>query len=217
MRRWIVGVTAAGMCLAGACEEKSPPSGRTSPTNPTTILGKSAKTGRDVRDSIGGVQEQIGSQADALQGGPATEIGGVMFPVPSSWISQPKGGMRAAEYKVQTAEGEAVCVFFTGIGGNVASNINRWQTQIQADPGGEPKQADQRIDGMKVTLFDAVGTYTGMSAGGAPMQPQTGVRFLGAIIEAPRGPIQVRFTGPAGAVDAAEKDWKSMIFGMRGK
>lgn len=211
--RWMIACLAlgAGAGLVG-CEEKAPPT----PANPSTVLGKSAKSARDLRDQIGGAQQQQVSQAEGITGeGNATEIGGVLFPIAGTWQKGPSGGMRAAVYLVSAGGGEAECVFFTGIGGSADSNINRWKGQVSSDPGGEPRVTTDTIDGIKVTQVSMVGTYRGMSAGGAPSAPQPGTRFLGAIVEGPRGPIQVRLTGPAEVVDAAEPAWKAMIFGLR--
>lgn len=211
----LAGLICLSACVTTGCDEKSPPA---SPSNPKSIYGKSAKTARDVRDLAGGQQEQVGSQADQLTGqGNFIEVGNLMFPIPVAWQAQPKGGMRAAEYKITTADGEASCVFFTGIGGDTGANIERWKGQVKPDPGGEPKVTTATVDGFKVTQIDMVGTYSGMSASGGKSGPLPGVRFLGAIIEGPRGPIQIRLTGAAEVVDAVEGGWKALIFGLHQK
>ncbi len=128
--------------------------------------------------------------------------------------------MRVATYRIPPASGDkeagecGVFFFGTGQGGGVEANVKRWVDQFQQPDGkpvGVPKTAKQQVNGLKVTTVDVSGTY--MGAGG-PMGPpvnKPGYRLLGAIVEAPKGGVFFKFTGPARTVAAAEKEFQALL------
>ena len=61
-----------------------------------------------------------------------------------------------------------------------------------------------------VTLVKASGTFLS----GSPLGPKTakaGYALLGAILEAPKGHIFIKFTGPLDLVIDTEKEFKEMV------
>lgn len=134
--------------------------------------------------------------------------------------------MRAATYQVPSAAGDteggecAVFYFGPGQGGSVQANIDRWIAQFE-QPDGKPsadraKQGRETIGGLSVTKIDLSGTFLGggpaMGAGGAK---KPGYRLLGAIVEAPDGPVFFKLTGPVNTVRSAEKEFEGMLVSLK--
>ncbi|MGD9688631.1 MAG: hypothetical protein AB7K52_03285 [Phycisphaerales bacterium] len=189
--------------------------GSAAPTNtggPTSIYGKSAQMGKDVRKQIEQTSEQANQQAAAMTGtGSHTEIGGLKWAVPATWEKAPtSSSMRIAEFNAG-----GVNIRFFAIGGPVQQNLTRWRGQV-ANPIKGPESREMTAAGgaLKVHLLKVTGTYAGMGPSGAPVPPQDNTRFLGAIIEGAPQPIQVVATGPADQVEDMEKAWEMMLAGV---
>lgn len=219
-----------GAALAGiaACEDKSPPpasaqSSSSKPLSglaetPTSLPGKSAGMGRAAGQAMAQASEQAASMADQISGAPGTvAVGGVAFKTPEGWQSvSPPNRIQAAALQVAADQGhgETAVAFFTNLGGDVESNVNRWRQQVTNPTTKQPADASvtkHTAGGMKVTLVSMQGTYAGMSSGSSKPVANTG--FRGAIIEAPRGNVFVRLTGPADAVSGASADFEKMVLG----
>lgn len=204
-------------CLAlCACDSKS----TQSPTagqglgglssNPTSIPGKSAAMGKDAAAKIQGAQDAAANAANQITGQAESEvvIGGVKFAVPQTWKSiTPSSTMTKATY---TTPGGGQCNFSTA-GGDVASNINRWRTQM-TDASGQQVQGDvseHTVAGFKVYIFKASGTYAAMSGG-----KQADTAFRGAIVQMPAQSVFVRLTGPAAQIGQSDEAWEQMVMSM---
>lgn len=156
--------------------------------------------------------------------GPTASVAGVSWTVPSGWESGPERPMRAATYFIGEGANRGDCaVFFfgPGQGGSVEDNITRWIGQFNQPDGSDPKDKaainKETIDGMAVTIIDMSGTYT--ASMGGPMSGQKedrpGYRMLGAIIEAPQGPVFFKLTGPEAVVTAAEENFNAMVHSIQ--
>jgi hypothetical protein len=143
---------------------------------------------------------------------------------PQGWTRRtPANITRMTQYTVPHApadkeDGECVITTFGGrmggmsAGPGVEANIERWTRQFETDAGGvTPKQTTREVNGMKVTRVELTGTYRGMMMTGAPAQPKTGYKLLGAIVETPSGLWFFKMTGPAATVKAATKTFDDMI------
>jgi len=221
--RFILAALACGGLLVAGCEKKTtPPPGSNKPLgglseNPTSLYGRSAASGRSAARAVEANQAQAVAQAQENSGeAAALKVGVVEFRVPVTWQKGSPGPMQAATYTISTGGGEATCAFFT-VGGDTGSNVNRWKGQMK-DVTGAPAEAKvrtQSVGGMKVTLVSMTGTYTPASMSGGASAPVPGTGFRGAIIEAPGGSVQVRMTGPEGAVEEAAGAWETMVLGAR--
>ena len=201
------------------CEDKSPPPMPATRDNPQTPLGRSAQTARETAKKITGGQDQASAMADAATSPGDIVVSGLVFKTPSGWNRvTPGGAMRAAELRVPGSEGEATVVFFSGIAGSMEQNIGRWKGMVKPDRGGEPRVADLMLaQSYPARRLSMIGTYTGMAAGGAAAAPMPGTKFVGVIIDAPSGQVQVRMTGPESTVEEAERAFDAMINGMQAK
>ncbi|HUI63286.1 MAG TPA: hypothetical protein VL126_00470 [Bacteroidota bacterium] len=161
-------------------------------------------------------QSGQGGASSPLLGTSVGSASGVKWSVPKRWVEQGQRPMRVGTYVVPASEGDtepgecAIFYFGVGQGGSVDDNINRWVGQFEQS--GVPAKSSKDIGGLKVTLVQIAGAYL---APGGPMMQSTGkkenYRLLGAIVEAPQGPVFFKFTGPAKSVGAAEGEFNAMI------
>lgn len=187
--------------------------------NPQSLYGRSAATARDAarkassaQDATVGVAQEMSGEAEALN------VAGLAWSAPSAWQKvKPSSSMRAAEYKVTGEAGEASVAFFTNIGGDAKSNIERWRTQFVDGNGGSPEAviSNRTIAGCKVALVTIQGTFKGGQPGGPGSDsPSWGMR--GAVIEGgPKGAVFIKFTGPEATLAEHEAAWNTMVNGMR--
>jgi hypothetical protein len=150
----------------------------------------------------------------------AQSASGIRWKAPAAWKGLGERPMRAATYAAPPVAGDkeagevAVFYFGPGQGGGVQANIDRWLSQFP-EKKGAPRTAKSMSSGFAVTTVDVIGTY---AASAGPMSPEKvnkpGFRMLGAIVEAPRGAVFFKFTGPAATVAANEAAFRSMIQGI---
>lgn len=153
-------------------------------------------------------------------------VAGLSWSVPDAWVAQPQRPMRVATYQTSPADGEGdpgeVAVFYFGPdeGGTVEANVNRWFQQFDQEDGRPTSEVAERetmdVDGVRVTLVRASGTY---NAAAGPMAPRAdlrpGYRLIGAIAEGPEGAVFFKFTGPDATVDQEETRFMGMVESIR--
>ena len=155
------------------------------------------------------------SAAAAAAGAVEGAAAGVQWIAPASWKLQPARSMRVATYEVSAAPasepGECGVFYFgQGKGGGVEDNLERWAGQFEATA--PPKKETRSIRDLRVHTMDVSGTY--LASGGPMMQAQgkkPGYRLLGAIVEAPRGLVFFKCTGPAATIGKAQVDFQSLV------
>lgn len=146
---------------------------------------------------------------------PATfKVADLTFTRPSAWEWVPStSSMRKAELKAVDSKSKAAAdvVFFSGFGGGVKANVDRWFSQFK-EPRSEiqGKTEEVTIGKYKITYAYAQGTYMSGMPGG-PQTPKANHALLGAIIEGAQESIFIRMTGPADWVKASTGDFRKMI------
>jgi len=139
------------------------------------------------------------------------------FSKPDSWnAEQPRSSMRKAQLSVPAKDGgdAGEVVFFhfgAGNAGGTKANIDRWFRQFQ-EPTAQLKTRteESQVGDISVSFVHAEGTYmSGPPVGKKIAKP--GYALLGAIIEAKKGYIFVKFTGPKTVIESAEVDFKTMV------
>ena len=139
------------------------------------------------------------------------------FEAPSAWETvKPSSTMRKAQFAVSrdgiSDKGEIVFFYFgPGGAGGTQANVQRWFRQFK-EPENKLEATDEKmkVGDTSVTLVKAIGTFLSGSPLG-PKTPKPNYALLGAIVEAPKGHIFIKFTGPRDLVDDAEKEFKGMI------
>ncbi len=150
---------------------------------------------------------------------PMQSGGSVKWTVPSRWQTGPEKPMRSATYLIPSASGDSEggeCAVFEKIGGGVDANIKRWIGQFeQPDTGSseaKAKRGTETINGFSVSTVDLTGIYAGGGmAMGQPSVKKPSYRLLGAIIEAPSGPVYFKLTGPEKTIAAAQKEFQELL------
>jgi len=129
------------------------------------------------------------------------------------WVST-TSAMRKAELRTEHAGETAETVFFhfgPGQGGSVQANIERWLGQfVEPIEQLDAQRAEQDVDGTRVTLLQASGTYLAGMPGQTP-EPMEGFAMRGAILESPGGDVYIRMTGPKAAVEASGPLFDKMV------
>ncbi len=146
--------------------------------------------------------------------GPAFEVGGLKFTVPSKWTSVPvENPVRAGEWRVTPPRGQAgdsgeVVVFYfgPGVGGSAKENIDAWMgTMFNTE--GRPAAAETKnhqTGGLKISQVIALGTYSEVvPIAGMPPLARPNYGLIGAVVEGPQGNIYWRFTGPEPLITAS--------------
>jgi hypothetical protein len=150
--------------------------------------------------------------------GTTASAAGVTWTIPEGWDVMGPKPMRAATYMIGEGDNTAECaVFFfgTGQGGDVQSNLTRWIGQFQQPDGSDSKAkaktVSRTINGLKVMTIDLTGTYAAGGMMGQPSTPKPGYRLLGAIVEAPQGPLFFKLTGPEAAVAEIQPHFDNLV------
>jgi hypothetical protein len=127
--------------------------------------------------------------------------------------------MRKATYHVARAAGdtEDAELSVTQVGGTVDQNIKRWAGQFGQQLEGVKREA-RTVNGLKVTVVEIHGPYSGMAMPGAPPQgaPKPSFALLGAIVET-SPPTFFKLTGPDKTVAAARADFDRLVSSLRAK
>lgn len=139
-------------------------------------------------------------------------VGQFTFVLPAPWKqSENTGMMTKAIVNYAVAGGstlEAKFYDFGGPSGGVEANIKRWIGQFEGTP--EVKREDLEMNGTKVALLTATGTFLD----GAPMSPQKtprpGYTLLGAVLEGADSSCFIKLTGPKDDVAKAQEAFKKM-------
>lgn len=148
---------------------------------------------------------------------PATlKVGELAFTASAPWkVSEEKRPMSAGTITLPGKDGapELSAVFYhfgPGQGGDLNSNIQRWEAMFTAEPA--PKTAKEEFDfgKEKATLVSITGTYTG-SRFSPEKEPRADWLLLAAVIPSAEGDVYVRFVGPSAAVTAAKDDFKKLL------
>ena len=217
--RTVGALLALSLLGLGACEESgSSSSGGALDSlaeEPTSMYGKSAAMGRDLKQAIEQRDAAAQGLADQLEGVDSVELAGLRWTIPQGWRAvEPANPMRAAELQVESPLGVSVATFSTA-GGDVRSNLTRWGRQM-IDAVGDPirPRADVRdIAGLKVHVVEMNGTYLdGPPMGAKTERPYYTLR--GAIIENGDQLVFVKMWGPEQAMSLSSGAWDRMINGM---
>ncbi len=205
-----------GASLLAGCGKNESPVGSSAPVSAPAPLAAPGPAAAPPAPSPG----RTAPQAWAPSNDPKlARFAGYTAPKPATWLDQPpQGAMRVAEYVVPGRDGHnaaQIAVFnFVGDGGDVKSNIARWEGQFKPGEDGTPARAKiERFEvaGMPVTLAELQGEWMQMfQTSYTPDQ-----LFLGAIVETPTGSVVIRFTGESATVQANREDFMNLLKGLR--
>ncbi|MEP3480134.1 MAG: hypothetical protein ABJZ55_12860 [Fuerstiella sp.] len=140
--------------------------------------------------------------------------------VPATWNeSDIQSRMRLTTLDIPAAskdgaKGELAIFNFTGGGGGLKQNIERWIGQFGAE-GRESKVVKGKAGNEEYHLLELSGTYN--KSVGPPIMRKTeavkGYRMLGAIVTVDSEVYYLKMTGPDAAIKAAAKDFRKSFGG----
>lgn len=152
----------------------------------------------------------------------AVELGTLKSTVPSDWKEGRAGQMQLKNFTLPKAAGDedptSLIIFqFPGGVGGLEANLKRWQGMI--DPGKDKKIEDvSKIDSMeiskiKVTIFDASGTYLYKPNFSDPTNVirKENYRLINVYFPTDDKVYTMRLVGPAKSVAAVEKGFKDWL------
>ena len=136
-------------------------------------------------------------------------IGNLSAELPIGWVQEvPKSSMRLTQFKLPSNDSQysdAELSVFNAIGGSTQDNLDRWYKQFDQIDGITSKEKarvrDFSISGMKITITDLKGTFTG---GGMPMSQSVrkeNYRLLAAILETTNEKYYFKFVGHENVID----------------
>jgi hypothetical protein len=157
---------------------------------------------------------------------PARGRAPIAWDTPPGWTNKPDaGGMRLASFSVASnADLDCSITILPGGAQGVTANVNRWRKQMNL--GELNDQAVQALPTRPVLGGPAIvlaleGTYSGMgqpasgSERGGQSNAREGWKLAGAIRALPAVTLFVKFTGPATAIDAEQKNFLALLDSIR--
>jgi hypothetical protein len=153
----------------------------------------------------------IGSGSRAVV--PSKEAPAITWTEPADWERTPNlSPLRLATYRTHGASGaESAELTVVRAGGTTEANVKRWLDAF--DDMGKETQTEMEIHGMKVTVVETSGTFTGGSMGPSSTRRE-GWALLAGIVETPGSHYFFKMTGPRATVAAARPSLLALLNGI---
>lgn len=145
------------------------------------------------------------------------QIGRLQAKIPDGWKrEQPASSMRIAQFQISGKDGGGELIVFSGIGGSVDANLERWYGQFKSETQQSVSEtavkSHDHINGMNVTFSYAYGTYMKSSMGmGGSTTEMPNYALTAAIVSAPDGPYYFKGTGSKSTMDAHKANFETFI------
>jgi hypothetical protein len=149
------------------------------------------------------------------------EVGSLKFTPAAPWVTKEKPRqMSAGGFTIPGKDGaaavEADFYFFGGPvgGGDIASNLKRWQNQFERNEDGQPPAIEKEeitLGETKATMAQLKGTFLSGPAMATDKTPMPGYAMVGVIIELADGNVFVKMVGPEAGVTAAKPEFMKLI------
>lgn len=175
-----------------------------------------ASPARDTKAPEAHATPTQGAAAQAPKG--PTEIG---WDAPKGWEkAENPSPMRKATYKIPRAAGDTEDgeLSVSQAGGTVDMNVNRWAGQFEAKGPEAVKREEKTVNGLKVSVVEIKGTFTGSGMPGGPAgAAKPSYALLGAIVETSGQLWFFKLTGPEKTLAAARGDFDHLVDSIRAK
>jgi hypothetical protein len=126
------------------------------------------------------------------EGGPR-----LIYDTPAGWVEKPGSTMRDINFTIgENAEAECYVARLPGAGGGLLANVNRWRSQMGAEPLTEEQVAalpTKPLFGQQASFVAVDGSYT---PGMGTTDTFENYRLLGLILSSDAGAVFVKMTGP---------------------
>tara|TARA_B100000809_G_scaffold266223_1_gene327926 strand:- start:2592 stop:3233 length:642 start_codon:yes stop_codon:yes gene_type:complete len=130
------------------------------------------------------------------------QIGHLQAKVPQGWKREnPSSSMRVAQFILPGKNGVGELVVFSGIGGTIDANLERWYNQFKSESSRPTSEfavrSQEQVNGMDITFSYVEGTYIKSSMGmDGSKTEMPNYALLAAIISSPGGLYFFKGTGP---------------------
>lgn len=124
------------------------------------------------------------------------------YDTPAGWTAAPATSMREANFTFgPNNEGEIYLARLSGAGGGMLANVNRWRSQMGADP-----LTQEQVDALPTRpLFGQPATFVSVDGSFSPGMGSTrsfpDYRLMGLILASDQGAVFVKMTGPKALVE----------------
>ena len=149
------------------------------------------------------------------------KIGQLQAKVPKDWKQeQPSSSMRIAQFRFPGNDGDGELVIFSGIGGSIDANLNRWYGQFKSDTENSVSESairtNSQIMDMNVTFSYVEGTYLKSSIGSmsGTKTEMPNYALLAAIVATPDGLYYFKGTGPKSTMDSQKVNFETFIYSI---
>ncbi len=177
-------------------------------------LTPAQRYGYRMRSGTGGDPHGAGGHGAAGHGGAGhgdqPQFG---WKTPEGWEEKSLGtsSMRKGSWGVAgEAQTDCSLTVLQGSGGGLAANVNRWRGEMGLDPM-EPndvmKLPTRELLGRKATYINLTGTFSGGRSGAGPLE---NARMLGLVLALPQAALFLKFTGPAGVIEAQQGAFEAL-------
>jgi len=145
------------------------------------------------------------------------QIGRLQAKVPKDWEKeQPSSSMRMAQFRFPGNDGDGELVIFSGIGGSIDANLNRWYGQFKSQTENSVSESairsNSQIKDMDVTFLYVEGTYLKSSMGMSGTKTEMpNYALLAAIVATPDGLYYFKGTGPKSTMDSHKVYFETFI------
>ena len=145
------------------------------------------------------------------------QIGRLQAKVPKDWEKeQPSSSMRMAQFRFPGNDGDGELVIFSGIGGSIDANLNRWYGQFKSETENSVSESalrsNSQIKDMDVTFSYISGTYLKSSMGmGGAKEEMPNYALLAAIVATSDGLYYFKGTGPKSTMDSHKVKFETFI------
>jgi len=148
------------------------------------------------------------------------QIGRLQAKVPKDWEKeQPSSSMRMAQFRFPGNDGDGELVIFSGIGGSIDANLNRWYGQFKSETENSVSESairtNSQIKDMNVTFSYVEGTYLKSTMGMSGTKTEMpNYALLAAIVAAPDGLYYFKGTGPKSTMDYHKINFETFIYSI---
>lgn len=150
----------------------------------------------------------------------------LVYPDVEGWKrEEPSSPMRAAQYRLPAAEGDAkdaelVVFFFRGGAGDFDANLARWYGQFEQPDGKTSaevaRHSQTKIAGHPAREVELSGTYIAeTSPGSGQRYNEPGWRMLAAHVEGADGAWFFKLVGPSKTVEHWKAEYRRFLGGVR--
>ena len=176
------------------------------------IMGQESKGTNEIDSQIAQNPEpMVNLKPDYIQ------IGQLQAKLPKDWKQeQPSSSMRIAQFRFSGNDGDGELVIFSGIGGSIDANLNRWYGQFKSETANSVSESavrsNSQIKDMDVTFSYIEGTYLKSSMGmGGSKKEMPNYALLAAIVATSDGLYYFKGTGPKSTMDSHKVKFETFI------